>query len=175
VDHDEENKKDAAALKYKKDVPPVVPSWAKPNKGSQTKKAAGGHEADNHDEETIKRHMEKHDSEHGVGANHLDGRTALHEAAAEGDLDTIETLLKNQNTALLNARDANEWQAIHEAARAGKLDALKFLVDMGADIGARSNNGGTPLWWAKRSLSADHPVIAYLIGIGAPAAEEVRG
>ena len=39
---------------------------------------------------------------------------------------------------------------------------------MGADVGAVTSNGGTPLWWAKRLLEPSDPVIQYLVGIGAP-------
>ena len=47
-------------------------------------------------------------------------------------------------------------------------DCRRYLVDLGADIGAKTSNGGTVLWWAKRMLDAGHPVIEYLEGIGAP-------
>lgn len=59
-------------------------------------------------------------------------------------------------------------QAIHEAARGGYLDILRFLINNGADIGAVTNTGGTPLWWARRFLEADDPLIGYLASIGAP-------
>jgi hypothetical protein len=35
--------------------------------------------------------------------------------------------------------------------------------------------GGTALWWAKRSLPADHAVVAYLIDIGAPELADKEG
>ena len=59
-------------------------------------------------------------------------------------------------------------QAIHEAARGGYLDILRYLINNGADIGAATNTGGTPLWWARRFLEADDPLIGYLESIGAP-------
>lgn len=98
----------------------------------------------------------------------VQGRTALHVAAANGKLDEIEKLLNNHNTDILHAKDENSWQPIHEAARGGHLETLKYLVDMGADISAKTNNGGTPLWWARRLLDEDHGVIRYLESIGAP-------
>ena len=106
----------------------------------------GGHEQDNHDEETLKRHMADIDREEeeklSMSKNELkegrllapgrqgegnvpDGRTALHEAASRGDFDSVEKLLQNQNTEMLHARDENGWQAIHEAARAGSLEVLQ--------------------------------------------------
>ena len=100
-----------------------------------------------------------------------DGRTALHLAAVKGDLDLVEKLLGNHNTDLLHAKDENGWQALHEAVREGHYEVVKYLVDMGADVGAATSNGGTPLWWAKRLLEANHPVITYLEEIGAPDVE----
>ena len=55
-----------------------------------------------------------------------------------------------------------------KASRAGHLEVLKYLIEIGADIGAKTSNGATPLWWAKRSLPRGHSVISYLTDIGAP-------
>jgi Ankyrin repeats (3 copies) len=107
----------------------------------------------------------------------VDGMTALHVAAAEGDLLTVISLLRSfesgsvsgsSNYDMLHARDANDWQAIHEAASAGHLEVLKYLVDKGSDVGAMTKEGGSVLWWAKKMLDKDDPVIAYLEEIGAP-------
>jgi ankyrin repeat protein len=109
--------------------------------------------------------------------NVKDGMTALHVAASDGDLDTVVLILSSfesgsvsgsDNYDMLHARDANDWQAIHEAATAGHLEVLKYLVDKGADVGAMTKEGGSVLWWAKKSLEKDDPVIAYLEEIGAP-------
>ena len=40
----------------------------------------------------------------------------------------------------INLPDANGWNAIHEASRGGHLEAVKYLVDNGADIGARTGS-----------------------------------
>lgn len=72
------------------------------------------------------------------------------------------------NTELLNRADTNGWSAIHEAVRGGHLETVKYLVEHGADIGAKTNNNGTPLWWARRSLDENHEVVRYLREIGAP-------
>ena len=98
-----------------------------------------------------------------------DGRTEIHRAAADGDIEGLERLLSTPgNSDMLHARDLNDWQAVHEAARAGQLEALKYLIDRGADVGSKTNSGGTALWWAKKSLPADHEVIVYLQSINAP-------
>ena len=107
----------------------------------------------------------------------VDGMTALHMAASEGDLVSVTSLLKsfdsgsvsgNANNDMLRARDANGWQAIHEAAARGHLEVLKFLVDKGADVGAMTKEGGTVLWLARESLESGDPVISYLEEINAP-------
>ena len=157
----------------------------------------GGHEQSNHAEHVVKRHLDNHDKREKEKERQLDekekeeemksreeedeeedpefvvespkGRTVLHEAAAMGNVAEVENLLKqSSNSDLLHARDENQWQAVHEAARGGYVEVLKLLVDSGADIGAQTNNGGTPLWWARRELEEDHDVIAYLVDIGAP-------
>lgn len=103
----------------------------------------------------------------------IEGRTALHVAAAQGNLKRLAKLLGKNDRDLLHVKDENEWQAIHEAARAGHLDALRYLIDMGADVAAQTSNGGTPLWWARHSLEEGHPVIQYLEEIGAPEGSEL--
>ena len=58
---------------------------------------------------------------------------------------------------------------MHEGARGGHLDVVKYLVENGADVNKRTNNGtgGSVMWWAKQNLDEDHPVIEFLEGIGA--------
>lgn len=116
------------------------------HKASVYSKDKGGHEHDQHDEETLKRHMNDIDKEEltkkvteikklfrdeekaplgGKNVENPDGRTALHEAASAGEYAEVVRLLGNQDTDMLNARDENGWQAIHEAARSGSLDIVK--------------------------------------------------
>jgi len=159
TDHEEMNEKErkkGAAIPI-----PVDAEWAEAARRQmkQQRKAGKnevGHEQQNHDDEVVKRHMKQ-----------IDGQTALHRAAAQGQLDVVEKLLA-QSSDMLHARDMNDWQAVHEAARAGHLDTLKYLIDLGADFGSRTSNGATALWWAKEKLPPHHEVIAYLEGIGAP-------
>ena len=118
----------------------------------------GGHESDNHDDETLERHRRAITREEAAKLgktlhnNKADGRTQLHVACAEGSLDEVEKLLKNSNTDMLNVADVHGWLPIHEAVRTGEVDLVKYLVDLGADISAITVNGGTPLWWAQRLL-----------------------
>jgi len=60
------------------------------------------------------------------------------------------------------------WTPLHMAVRTGNLEMVRLLVEeFGADINAKSNWGGTPLFWSKRSLSPIHKVTKYLINIDA--------
>ena len=43
---------------------------------------------------------------------------------------------------MLHSSDANGWQPLHEGVRSGSLEVVKYLVDMGADLGAKTLNGG---------------------------------
>lgn len=106
----------------------------------------------------------------------VDGMTALHVAASNGDLAGVTALLQSfesgsvsgsANYDMLHARDANDWQAIHEAASNGHLEVLKYLVDKGSDINAMTKDGGSVLWWAKNSLDGKDSVITYLEELGA--------
>jgi Ankyrin repeats (many copies) len=57
---------------------------------------------------------------------------------------------------------------IHEGARSGHLEVVKYLVENGADVNAKTTKGGgTPLWWAKQNLEDEDPVISFLESIGA--------
>jgi ankyrin repeat protein len=48
------------------------------------------------------------------------------------------------------------------------LDVVKYLVENGADVNALTKGtGATALWWAKQQHGEDHPVIDYLISMGA--------
>jgi Ankyrin repeats (3 copies) len=165
----------------------------------------GGHEQHNHDLDEIRRHQREIEGEGGFEDPQMDpfeeddeaeeaaferklteqdlkdGRTELHIAAAMGDIHTVRRILKvvvegsGADSDILHARDANNWQAIHEAARGGHLEVLEYLVNMGADLAAKTNKGGTPLWWAKKTLQWGHPVIEYLQNIGAPDESDAPG
>lgn len=96
------------------------------------------------------------------------GRTDLHVASASGSFSDVVKILGNKSTDILHAKDENNWQAIHEAARGGFLEIVQYLVGSGADVGARTRNGETPLYWARQSLEEGHEVIQYLESIHAP-------
>lgn len=94
---------------------------------------------------------------------------ALREAASSGDSEMLAKLLDNENIHLIHAKDENGWELLHEAIRSGDLDTVKLLVELGADISCTVLAGGAALYIAKLFLEpSDHPVIQYLIDIGAP-------
>lgn len=76
------------------------------------------------------------------------GSTALHVAASQGDIETINSLLTDGNTNTdVNADDNYDtlWKPIHWAAEKGKVDAINALVALGADVNAKNIGGQTPL------------------------------
>lgn len=160
VDHDEMNDRD-----FNKNSHPF--------KETTRDVKVGGHEQSNHDQADLDRHKDAFDTAGDEGEDGYSGETEdspgqqLRLAAADGDLETVERLVNGDQT-LVNARDDNKWQAIHEAVRAGHLHVVKYLADNGADLDGVTMHGGTPLWWARRELQADHSVISYLEEIGAP-------
>jgi len=83
-------------------------------------------------------------------------------------LDGISKAIKNDKK-LVNHKDSNGWTPIHESVRGGHHAIVKYLHENGADINARTGGGrgGSVMWWAKKSLAADHPVIEYLESAGA--------
>ena len=198
VDHDENNKLVPGYRKqFAKMTPSEIAKADRERRGdreiAQKERAQresggkiGGHEQFNHEPAELERHMARHrdkqgDEEEGesvedrrehmkryVPSGKGDGRTALHQAAAKGNLERIEEMLSVNSAEIIHSKDENQWQPIHEAARGGHLDVLKYLIDMGADIGSKTSNGGTPLWWARKVLDEDHEVVQYLLGIGAP-------
>lgn len=91
----------------------------------------------------------------------------LGQAAASGDFASMMRLIA-ENPASVHERDFNGWEPIHEACRSGNVAVAKFLISKGADVASLTNSGGSPLWWAKQSLKANHPMIKYLMEIGAP-------
>lgn len=91
----------------------------------------------------------------------------IHEAAATGDIDTLKYLVEN-NLCSVTDEDDNGWQPLHEAIRAGDITVVRYLIENGADIGAVTINGGSPLWWAKRTLNQYHEIVKLLEEIGAP-------
>ena len=91
-----------------------------------------------------------------------------HGAAAMGRLDELKELVR-ADPSNLTKQDVNGWRPIHEAARSGEIEVLKFLVEHGADVNERTNEGagGTPLFWAEQMLPKDSEAVLFLKAKGA--------
>jgi prolyl 4-hydroxylase len=95
------------------------------------------------------------------------GSTGAHVAAQKGDLKSLTSEVVKKKD-IVNQKDKNGWTPLHEGARGGHLEVVKYLIASGADANATtSSTGGTVLWWAKKTLDAEHPVIAFLEDLGA--------
>lgn len=95
-------------------------------------------------------------------------QTVAHLAAQSGNAEQLEWEIKT-NKDVVSAKDANGWTPLHEGARAGHLDVVKLLVENGADVNEKTGHGegGSALYWAKKKLEPEHPVISYLESLGA--------
>lgn len=156
--------------------PSISRGFARNEFGAKFQKI-GGHEQDNHDGEDIQKHLDSIDREEMrmleiINNEKSDPITALHYAAGRGLIDMVERVLNDNVGELINSADANGWQSLHEAVRANQFDVVKYLVDMGADIGAQTSGNDTPLSLARKYLDSDSSIIGYLVGIGAPERNE---
>lgn len=92
--------------------------------------------------------------------------TALHVAAAAGDLPGVKEQLERSSSDV-NAADVNLWTPLHEAARGGgDASIVKYLVEHGADLGARTISGASALNLARQHKQLR--IVEYLESIGAP-------
>ncbi|MFZ1756334.1 MAG: sigma-70 family RNA polymerase sigma factor [Caldilineaceae bacterium] len=91
------------------------------------------------------------------------GTTALHWAAATGDLALLTFLL--DTGAERNAADQGGEMPLHLAVRMGETGAVRRLLDAGADVNASTKNGMTPLHHA--ALKAKPSMVELLVAHGA--------
>jgi ankyrin repeat protein len=78
-----------------------------------------------------------------VRAASENGRTPLHDAAAEGRTAVIKLLLSRG--ALVNARDRDRATPLYWAAIRGQAEAVRMLVRAGAGVNVANDRGDTPL------------------------------
>ena len=81
-----------------------------------------------------------------LGAQDVDGSTALHCAAWKGHLEVVEHLLAAGSD--VHAHNRNDhWgtTALHAAAHANHRAIVQVLIDAGADVNATDPQGRTPL------------------------------
>jgi ankyrin repeat protein len=79
----------------------------------------------------------------------------IHDAAREGDVKKVESLLK-ANPALVSSKDGKYGQTpLHVAAFNDRLEVAKLLIDNKADVNSAANNGSTPLHLAAAKGNKD--------------------
>jgi len=102
------------------------------------------------------------------------GRTPLHYAASEANLDALVELL-NQGLDP-NAVDDNGWTPLHFAAQANSAACVSALLEAGAISSVVDSNGNTPLLRAVFSSKGEGEVIRLLRAAGAdPLHENASG
>jgi len=69
------------------------------------------------------------------------------EAAKNGDLQTVETII-SEDPSKLNATDEDNYSPLHWACMRAHWDVAKFLIDKGADLNVVGGDGGTQINWA---------------------------
>jgi ankyrin repeat protein len=77
------------------------------------------------------------------------GRTGLHIAATNGNIQIVAILIKGGAT--VNQRDGLGETPLHYAAEHDHVEILKLLLDVGATIDSQDKNGMTPLMLGARN------------------------
>ncbi|XP_007287877.2 ankyrin repeat domain-containing protein 66 [Astyanax mexicanus] len=93
--------------------------------------------------------------------------TELHQAAAVGDYDLVEDILK-RNKCSPNQKDIdwNNKTPLHWAAAKGQTEIVRILIENGAQPSLTTDNGWTPAHFAAESGKL--PVLRYLHSVSAP-------
>jgi ankyrin repeat protein len=94
----------------------------------------------------------------------------IHDAAAAGDLNKVKALLEGDPTLLESKDDRLSYRGNTPLISAcwgtpgappnAQIAAATFLIDKGANINAKNNNGGTPLYFATRDLDLTQLLMA---------------
>ena len=84
----------------------------------------------------------------------------IHDAAKNGDLETVKTLLKG-NPNLVHDKDGYGLNPLHWAASKGRKSVAELLLANKAEVNAKDDGGETPLYKATSSDNKD--VVALLL------------
>jgi ankyrin repeat protein len=93
------------------------------------------------------------------------GRTPLHYAAADADVQQVRQLLATGLIAA--ASDDDGWTPLHFAAQSNSADVATILLDAGAPVDTTDSSGNTPLWKAVFNSQGDGKLIKLLRARGA--------
>jgi len=88
--------------------------------------------------------------------------------ASRGELAALK-ILAEEDPEVLFQSDANGWKPLHEAARSGNVKIIKFLIEQGVPLNARTNSGrgANALWWVEEHHGVDHEAAEILRKAGA--------
>ena len=102
-------------------------------------------------------------------------------AARKGDLTALQQHIDARID--IEVRDEDKSTPLHHAAHFGQLETVKWLVEKGAGMNARNNDGNTPLDVAYEGMESDEfdsdarrakrEVVEYLDSIGADKNEDL--
>ena len=89
----------------------------------------------------------------------------LHMAILDNDIDTVKSLLRI-NRELVNDKESKlKWTPLHLASALGHEEIITLLIDNGADLNAKDEDGKTPLFYA--SSKGHKEIVEILINHGA--------
>lgn len=91
------------------------------------------------------------------------GRTGLHVAATNGNIQIVAILIKAGAT--IDQRDGLGETALHYAAEHDQVEIVKLLLDVGAAIDVQDRNGMTPLMLGARAGKVE--IVRTLLARGA--------
>jgi len=90
----------------------------------------------------------------------------IHDAAQTGDIDEVETLIREGSDVDAISTDEQADAALHRAVGAGNIDVAKTLIRAGADVNIRTGRfGWTPLHIA--ATKGNNAMVKLLIESGA--------
>ena len=93
-----------------------------------------------------------------INAKDKDGRTALHFACINGNIDIVKYL--HEHRADINAKDNWEFTPLHWATEKGHFNIVKYLIEQNCDIHAKDLIGKTALNLATEKQQSN--IISYL-------------
>lgn len=92
--------------------------------------------------------------------------TELFESIKSGDNNTAKHLCGCSS--IINAKDKHGWSPLIVAVYNGNIEMAKYLVDNGADIRVKNNNGTNLLMYAKNNAvdTGDLRILEYVLSLG---------